>query len=143
MKKFGYKQSNSDHTLFLKKERGRITCLIIYIDDMIITGNNEEEISDLKKKLFMEFEMEDLGNLKYFLGFDVLRSRRGIFMNQKKYILDFLAKTGMLKCKPAQTLIVANHGLQTVQDGELADKEQYQKLVGKLIHLSHTRPDIS
>ena len=50
MKKFGYEQSNFDHTLFLKKEKGRITCLIIYVDDIVITGNNEEEINDLKKK---------------------------------------------------------------------------------------------
>ena len=67
MKTFGYEQTNSNHTLFLKKEKGRITCLIIYVDDIVITGNNNEEISDLKK-LFIEFEMKDLGNLKYFLG---------------------------------------------------------------------------
>ena len=71
MKKFGYEQSNFDHTLFLKKGNNQITCLNIYVDDMGITGNNEEEISDLKKKLFMEFEMKDLGNLKYFLGIEV------------------------------------------------------------------------
>lgn len=68
MKKFGYKQSNSDHTLFLKKKGNQITCLIIYVDDMVITGNNVEEISDLKRKLFLEFDIKDLGNLKYFLG---------------------------------------------------------------------------
>ena len=110
MKKFGYKQSNSDHTLFLNKEKGRITCLIIYVDNMVITGNNEEEISNLKK-LFMEFEMKDLGNLKYFLGIEVLRSKREISIDQKKYILDLLAKTVMLDCKPAETLIIANHKL--------------------------------
>ncbi|XP_057543835.1 uncharacterized mitochondrial protein AtMg00810-like [Amaranthus tricolor] len=142
MKKFGYEKSNSDHTLFLKKEKGRITCLIICVDNMVITGNNEEEISDLKK-LFMEFEMKDLGNLKYFLRIKVLRSRRGIFINQKKYILDLLAEIGMLDCKPAEIPIVANLRLQTVQDRELADKEQYQKLAGKLIYLSHNRPNIS
>ena len=109
---------------------------------MVIIGNNEEEISDLKK-LFKEFEMKDLGNLKYFLGIKVLRSKQEIFINQKKYILDLLAEIGVLDCKPAETPIVANHGLQTVQDGELANKEQYKKLVRKLIYLSHTRPDIS
>ena len=89
MKKFGYKQINSDHTLFLKKEKGRITYLIIYVDDMVITGNNEEEISDLKKKLFMEFEIKDLGNLKYFLGNEVLRSRRGISSIRRSIYLIF------------------------------------------------------
>lgn len=58
MKKFGYKQNNSDHTLLLKKGKRQITCLIIYVDDMVITRDNEEKISDLKKKLFMEFEIK-------------------------------------------------------------------------------------
>lgn len=64
MRKFGYKQSNSYHTLFMKKDNGLIICLIIYVDDMVITGNNEEEIRSLKGKLFQEFEMKDLaGNI--------------------------------------------------------------------------------
>ena len=143
MRKFRYNQSNSEHTLFLKKGNNQITCLIIYVDDMVITGNNEEEISDLKRKLFMEFEMKDLGNLKYFLGIEVFRSRKGIFINQKKYILDLLAEVGMPECKPAETPIVTNHRLQTTPGEESTDKEKYQKSVGKLIYLSHTRPDIS
>ena len=110
---------------------------------MVITGDDEEEIRSLKQKLFMEFEMKDLGNLKYFLGIEVYRSEQGIFINQKKYILDLLAKTGMLDCKPAETPIVVNHRLQTEPKGKSTDREQYQKLVGKLIYLSHTRPDIS
>ena len=101
MKKFGYEKINYDHTLFFKK--GQITCLIIYVDDMVITGNNEEKISNLKKKLFMEFEMKDSGNLKYFLGIKVLRSKRGIFINQNKYIFDLLVETQMLDCKPVDT----------------------------------------
>uniref|UniRef100_A0A803LQS3 Reverse transcriptase Ty1/copia-type domain-containing protein n=1 Tax=Chenopodium quinoa TaxID=63459 RepID=A0A803LQS3_CHEQI len=136
-------QSNSDHTLFLKKEKEKITCLIIYVDDMIITGNDEEEIADLKGKLFQEFEMKDLGNLKYFLGIEVLRSKQGIFIHQRKYILDLLAETGMLGCKPAETPIVANHGLQILEGAKLTNKEEYQKIVGKLIYLAHTRPDIA
>ena len=87
--------------------------------------------------------MKDLGNLKYFFGIEVLRLKLGIFINQKKYILDLLASTGMIDCKPAKTLIVANHGLQIVEGAKLANKEQYQRLVGKLIYLSHTRPDIA
>ena len=81
MKNFGYEQSHSDHTLFLKKGDGQITCLIIYVDDMVITGNNEKEIKELKRKLFMEFEMKDSGNLKYFLSIEVFQSKKGIFIN--------------------------------------------------------------
>ena len=65
----------------------------------------------MKKRLFREFEMKHLGNLKYFLGIEVLRSKREIFICQRRYILDLLAETGMLDCKPAKTPIVANHRL--------------------------------
>nr|GEZ16230.1 putative ribonuclease H-like domain-containing protein [Tanacetum cinerariifolium] len=71
MRKYGFKQSNSDHTLFLKWKRKLVTCLIIYVDDMIITGNDEEEMTRLRTNLFKEFEMKDLGRLKYFLGIEM------------------------------------------------------------------------
>ncbi|CAA0818855.1 cysteine-rich RLK (RECEPTOR-like protein kinase) 8 [Striga hermonthica] len=143
MKKYGYQQSNSDHTLFIKHRGSLITCLIIYVDDMILTGNDSEEIIRLKENLFEEFEMKDLGRLKYFLGIEVLRSKVGIFMSQKKYTLDLLAETGMMDCKPALTPIELNHGLQITEGAEETDRGRYQRLVGKLIYLSHTRPDIA
>ena len=111
MKGFGYRQSNSDHTIFLRNSGNQITCLVIYVDDMVITGNNVKEIDQLRSKLFQEFEMKDSGQLKYFLGIEVLRSKKGIFINQRKYTLDLLAEAGMIDCKPAETPMVANYGL--------------------------------
>ena len=143
MRRFGYRRSNSYHTLFLKWRGGKITCLIIYVDDLIVTGDDKEEIESLKTKLFQEFVMKNLGRLKYFLGIKVLRSNKGIFISQKKYVLDLLVETGMLDCKPIETPMVMNHGLQMHEGGELADRMQYQRLVGKLIYLAHTRPDIA
>ena len=89
--KFGYEQSNSDHTLFLKKKRDQTTCLIIYVDDMVITGN-DEEIHNLKGKLSLEFDMKDLSHIKYFLAIEVLRSKRGIFISQKKVYSRFISR---------------------------------------------------
>ncbi|XP_042026885.1 uncharacterized mitochondrial protein AtMg00810-like [Salvia splendens] len=143
MVKQGFKQSQSDHTLFTKKRGDKITCLIIYLDDMIITGDDNEEIQSLRENLVKEFAMKDLGALKYFLGIKVLRSRHGIFLRQKKYVLDLLAETGLLECKPAETPMITNHGLKIEEGVDLADRERYQRLVGKLIYLSHTRPDIT
>lgn len=125
MKRYGYQQSNADHTLFLKKQGELITCLIIYVDDMIITGSDTEEIKELKKNLSTEFEIKDLGGLKYFLGIEVLRSRRGIFISQRKYILDLLAETGLVDGKPADTPMMVNHGLQMEEGGKLAEKGRY------------------
>ena len=69
MKAFGYRVNNSDHTLFLKRRKGRITTLIIYVDDMIVTGKDQDEISSLQQYLASEFEMKQLGNLKIFFGY--------------------------------------------------------------------------
>ena len=143
MRKYGFQQSNSNHTLFLKHRVGKITALIVYVDDMIITGDDVEEISRLQEQLSTEFEMKNLGGLKYFLGIEVARSRQGIFLSQRKYILDLLAEVGLLECKPADIPIVQNHKLGEYVDQVLADKQRYQRLVGKLIYLSHTRPNIA
>ncbi|XP_021804231.1 uncharacterized protein LOC110748571 [Prunus avium] len=111
MKNFGYTQSNSDHTLFLKRDEGKITTVIVYVDDMVVTGNDIEEQQKLQKYLSQEFEMKDLGALKYFLGIEVARSKTSIFLFQRKYVMDLLTEIGMLGCKPADTPIEMNDKL--------------------------------
>ncbi|TYK26700.1 putative mitochondrial protein [Cucumis melo var. makuwa] len=90
-----------------------------------------------------EFEIKDLGNLKYLLEMEVARSKEGISVSQRKYTLDFLTKTSMLEYRPSDTLIQFNCKLRNSGDKLLVDKEKYQCLVGKLIYLSHNRSDIS
>ena len=80
--------------------------------------------------------------LKYFLGIEVARSSKGIFISKRKYVLNLLKETGMLGCKPRDTSIDPNHKLGAMVDNDAVDKGQYQRLVGKPIYLSHTRPDI-
>nr|GFA60010.1 putative ribonuclease H-like domain-containing protein [Tanacetum cinerariifolium] len=143
MKRYGFKPSNSDHTLFHKNRKNHVTCLIIYVDNMVITGNDEEEIKKLKEGLFAEFEMKDLGNLKYFLRIEVLRSPKGIFICQKKNILDLLTEIRMINCKLADTPMMVNQKLFMEKKAKLVDRNRYQRLVEKLIYFSHTRPDIA
>jgi hypothetical protein len=96
----------------------------------------------LKKMMSRSFEVKDLGNLHYFLGIEVAYGAQGIYLSQRKYVLDLLAETGMLDCRPASTPIEQNH--RTIaESGEPVDKYKYQRLVGHLIYLSHTRPDIA
>jgi hypothetical protein len=138
----GYQQSNADHTLFFKHHHYKITILIVYVDDIVITGDDAEEISYLKKMMAKIFEVKDLGYLHYFLGIEVAYGAQGIYLSQRKYVLDLLNETGMLGCKQAATPIERNH--RTLADsGDPVDKYQYQRLVGRLIYLSHTRPDIA
>jgi hypothetical protein len=137
-----YKQSNADHTLFYKRRDGKLAILIVYVDDIVITGDDEEEIKMLKLHLAREFEVKDLGHLRYFLGIEVSRGAKGIYLSQRKYILDLLVETGMSGCCSSPTPIEQNLHL-VKEGGSPVDKEQYQRLVGRLIYLSHTRPDIA
>ncbi|RVW31986.1 Retrovirus-related Pol polyprotein from transposon RE1 [Vitis vinifera] len=141
--KLGYKQGQADHTLFVKKSHtGKMAILIVYVDDIILSGNDMEELQNLKKYLSKEFEVKDLGNLKYFLGMEVARSRKGIVVSQRKYILDLLKETGMLGCKPIDTPMDSQKKLGIEKESTPVDRGRYQRLVGRLIYLSHTRPDI-
>ena len=140
---FGYHQSNSDHTLFLKKQQGKITALIVYVDDMVVTGNDPEERKALQNHLSKEFEMKDLGPLKYFLGIEVSRSNKGIVLSQRKYALDLLQETGMSACQPVDTPVEAGLKLCVESNQVPVDKGRYQRLVGRLMYLSHTRPDLA
>jgi hypothetical protein len=138
----GYKQCNGDHTVFYRHFGRRIAILAVYVDDIIITGDDEHEIAHLKENLSKEFEVKDLGHLKYFLGIEVARSPQGIVLSQRKYVLDLLDETGMLGCRPIATPIDLNHKL-CAESGDPVNKESYQRLVGRLIYLCHTRPDIT
>ena len=106
MRKYGFQQSNLDRTFFLKHRSTKVSALIIYVDDIIITGDDAKEISRLQEQLSTEFEMKNLGGLKYFLGIEISRSRQGIFLLQRQYVLDLLSEVGLLKCKPTDTPIV-------------------------------------
>ncbi|XP_054793353.1 uncharacterized mitochondrial protein AtMg00810-like [Prosopis cineraria] len=143
MKEYGYKQSNFDHTLFIKKSWKKQVVLLVHADDMILTGDDQQWIQALKEHLTTVFEMKDLGQLKYFLGIEVTRSNKGIYLSQQKYTLGLLAKTGILDCKPVQTPLEMNHRLGIYPDQIPAKHDRYQKLVRKLIYLLHTRPDIA
>jgi hypothetical protein len=137
-----YSQYNGDHTVFYRHKRSCITILAIYVDDIVIIGDDVEEIKSLKKKLGRAFEVKELGPLRYFLGIEIARSSKGIVLSQRKYVLDLLAETWMLECRPCGSLIDRNH--QTcAHSGDPVDKGAYQRLVGRLIYLCHTRPDIS
>ena len=113
------------------------------MDDIILIGDHVEEIGKLKSFLTHEFEIKDLGNLKYFLGMEIARSKIGVVVFQRKYVLDLLKETGMLGCKPANIPMDYTTKIGTIKGSDLVDKRRYQRFVEKPIYLSRTRPNIA
>ena len=144
IKKSGYSQSNGDHTLFYKHSaKDKLTILVIYVDDIIITGNDPTERAKLEQGLKQEFAIKNLGRMKYFLGIEIAYSKNGILLSQQKYVLDLLVETGFMDCRPAKTPMEVNHKLNLNENEPETNAGEYQRLVGRLIYLAHTRPDIS
>jgi Reverse transcriptase (RNA-dependent DNA polymerase) len=77
----GYQQINTYHTVFSRQHGDHITMLVVYVDNMIITGDDEGEIAQLKARLGKEFEVKDLGQLRYFLGIEIARGAEGIVLS--------------------------------------------------------------
>lgn len=139
---FGINKCKSDHSVFHKTSKQGIILLVVHMDDIVITENDEEGITSLKQFIHTHLQTKDLGELKYFLGVEVIRSNNGIFLCQRKYILDLLTETGKLGVKPQTTLLIPNFKL--LPDEELFDNlGRYRRLVGKLNYLTITRPDVS
>ena len=141
---FGLAQSSTNHSLFYRiTESGRRILLLVYVDDIVITGDDMDGIALLKSHLHRQFHTKDLGPLKYFLGIEVARSKQGIYISQRKYVLDMLEETGMLGCKHVDTPMDPNVKLLPNQGELFSDVRRYRRLVGKLNYLTVTRPDIS
>ena len=97
-------RSTSDHSVFYHHTSSR-QCIypIVYVDDIVITGSDQDGIRKLKQHLFSHFQTKDLGKLKYFLGIEIDQSKSSVVMSQRKYVLDTLEEMGMLDCKPVNT----------------------------------------
>jgi hypothetical protein len=142
--KLNFKHFNlDDATLFVKKVGKIVVYLVVYVDDLLITGNNESYIASIKKELKKGFEMTDLGHLHYYLGIEVTQNPKYIFISQKKYIGELLNKFGMVECNPLSTPMEQNLKLTSKEGNEFEDATKYRQLVGSLIYLTTTRPDIS
>ncbi|KAJ0445200.1 putative RNA-directed DNA polymerase [Helianthus annuus] len=137
--KIGFNQSKCDHSLFIKSANSVLIVLLVYVDDIVLTGNNEDEINKVKHLLKTEFLIKDLGLLKIFLGIEVIKTVDSVCLTQRKYCMDLLNEYGMSGSKPSSCPIEQNHVLTnlTKKESQMVDITQYQKLIGKLIYLSH------
>ncbi|KAM1072945.1 hypothetical protein ACFX2B_017883 [Malus domestica] len=131
-----------EHTLFIKVgDGGNILVVCLYVDDLIYTGNDESMFSKFKQSMMNEFEMTDLGKMRYFLGIEVLQKPDGIFICQKKYAQEVLERFNMGNCNPVHNPIVPGTKLTKDLTGERVDNTYYKQIVGSLMYLAATRPD--
>lgn len=135
-------QSKADYSLFTKTTDTTITITLVYVDDLLITGNSRSDIGWLKSMLASHFNMKDLGEVKYFLGLEIHRSLDGFFVSQKKYVTDLLREYHVNSGKRTKLPMETHHKLEPSKGQLLVDIQPYQKLLGKLIYLTVTRPDI-
>ncbi|GAU51097.1 hypothetical protein TSUD_185270 [Trifolium subterraneum] len=139
----GYHQSSSDYSLFTFKDKTHFTAILVYVDDIIIAGSSTAEIERIKIILDRQFKIKDLGSLKYFLGLEVAQSSQGITISQRKYCLDLLEDTCLLGSKPVSTPLDPSLKLHQDNGALFEDITQYRRLIGRLLYLTTTRPDIS
>lgn len=139
----GYLASDSDSSLFVKKQGTLHMIVLLYVDDMIITGNNEQEVAKLRAELSIRFEMKDLGELSHFLGLEVKYVKDGIFLSQESYARKLVDRFGINTSKHCSTPLEPNIKIRRDEGKLLPDPRPYRALVGSLIYLTITRPDIS
>ncbi|GKU93723.1 hypothetical protein SLEP1_g7291 [Rubroshorea leprosula] len=139
----GFKQSYADYSLFTPTKGKSFVAVLIYVNDIIIIGNDSTKIKALKQYLHTKFSIKDLGPLKYVLGIEVARTSEGIVLSQRKYALDILTETGMIGAKPSLFPMEQHHSLAIASSPPASDPSQYRRLVGRLLYLTITRPDLS
>ncbi|KAK8948569.1 hypothetical protein KSP39_PZI005174 [Platanthera zijinensis] len=139
----GFIKTKHDPSLYLKQIGNDVIYVCIYVDDLIVTGTNTTMIKVFKSEMEGKYEMTDLGLLHFFLGFQITQTATGILISQEKYATDLLKRFRMKNCNPAVLPMSPNDILCPSSDNEKpADSTSFRSLVGSLIYLTNTRPDI-
>jgi hypothetical protein len=137
----GFTKSKEDSNLYFKVMNDEPVILLLYVDYLFLTGE-EKLITECKKRLASKFEMKELDLMHYFLGLEVWQSPERIFLNQGKYTVKILMRFDMLKCKPMNTPMEAKLKLLVDTSSDLIDATPYRQIIGSLMYLTNTRPDI-
>ncbi|GJS53626.1 putative ribonuclease H-like domain-containing protein [Tanacetum coccineum] len=140
--KHGYRRGAIDKTLFIKKDRRDIMLVQVYVDDIIFGSTKPSMVKDFEDLMQKEFKMSSMGELTFFLGLQVKQTSAGIFLSQDKYVKDILNKFDFRTIKPASTPIEAHKSLGKDEEGEDVDVHLYRSMIGCLMYLTASRPDI-
>ena len=140
---FGFQRCNSDHSIFIRQRSTGCVILAVYVDDILVTGSDRTGVDESRAFLKKHFVTKDLGRPRYFLGIEITHAKDGVVLSQRKYVLDLLKEAGMLGCKPSSSLVDSSLDMWDTSSEILENAARYRRLVGKLIYLTVTHPDIT
>ena len=138
-----FQRCDSEQTLFTKRSReGKIIIVSVYVDDLIFTSDDDALMSEFKNSILREFDMSDLGKMRFFLEIEVLQKSDGIYICQRKYALEILRRFGMMESNSMGSPIVPGFKMSKDENGVFVNETYYKQLVGSLMYLTATRPDM-
>ena len=138
----GFKKSLSEATLYVKHQNNDVLIVSLYVDDLLLTGNNARLVEDFKQEMMKGFEMTDLELMTFFLGMEIKQAEHEVFICQKKYAKDILKKFKLEECKAASTPMNQKEKLCKEDGADKVDEGYFRSLIGCLMYLTTTRPDI-
>ncbi|GJY42604.1 putative RNA-directed DNA polymerase [Tanacetum coccineum] len=139
----GFKGSKTDPSLFIYSRGDTLLYILVYVDDIIVTGNNKGTIDNIICQLGSAFALKDLGPLNYFLGIEIVPYVSSILLSQKKYILELLQSAGLSNCNPMSSPMVTSSSLSLDDSTAFSNPVKYQQVVGSLQYVTLSRPDIA
>ncbi|KAF5447766.1 hypothetical protein F2P56_033290 [Juglans regia] len=140
---YGFTGSKSDVSLFIYCKEPIIIFILIYVDDLIITGSSTKAITEVIKSLHSDFAIKDLGQLNFFVGVEALHCNNGLYLSQRQYVTDILIRSGMDKAKPCTTPMATSTKMSQQDSPDCADPTLFRSIVGSLHYLSFTGPNIA
>ncbi|KAL0449783.1 UNVERIFIED_CONTAM: Retrovirus-related Pol polyprotein from transposon RE2 [Sesamum latifolium] len=143
LEEFGFKQSSHDYCLFVKGSGSSFIALLVYVDDVLLTGASLINLNEVKHYLDSLFTIKDLGFAKYFLGLELARSPQGTCITQSKYLRDIITDCGLEDARPVSTPLPPGIKFDAESGPLLSSPDCYRRLVGRLLYLGFSRPDIS
>jgi hypothetical protein len=138
----GFEMGKVDQTLFLLRQCRDILVVLVYVDDIVFGGSSNSLVARFAEDMSREFEMSMMGELQFFLGLQIKQSKEGTFVHQAKYTKDIVRKFKMKDSKAIETPMSATTALDADEEGEHVDQKEYQRMIGSLLYLTATRPNI-
>ncbi|GKD88150.1 putative ribonuclease H-like domain-containing protein, partial [Tanacetum coccineum] len=138
----GLQRGKIDKTLFIKRHKGDILLVQVYVDDIIFGSTKKELCNAFEKLMHEKFQMSSMGELTFFLELQVQQNKDGIFISQDKYVVKILKKFRFIEVMTASTPMETQKPLLKDKDGEEVDVHMYRTMIGSLMYLTSSRPDI-